>query len=470
MRVQGPESRVQGKDAASARPPAPLALRRRAVRTVAVRGALPSPSRRAAFTLTELLVVITIMIILMAITLSAYNLSMSSERSRSAARQMQSYLEGARDRAIYSREARGVRFLFDRDNPRTVSSMVYIGESEPWTQGVIRLERLDDDNDDKADGPDIQNVRGWSTDWLILKQRQLLYDGLRIKIPRGKDGSWYTVMTGGLTSANPRLRLSTPYRDPGTSKADKIIAFEGGGPSTYELELPPVILPGADGEPRLLPRGVVIDLDYSRIPDFWRIRSIANPYIGHMDVMFSPRGSVVGPAAGRGIIHFLLNGTGDTIRAYGPDGLPGQAGVDDAPQDGYTDDPWEVGRWGSDDLRPYDIDVNGNGTIDEDERNEDDKLIVTVFTQTGQISVHPLSQPTAWQPSTAYGDDDRVFSVPPNGWLYRCNSAGTSGTAQASWPTTIGNTCTDNSVTWECRSVYEVDMFRFAETGEVAGQ
>ena len=171
MRVQGPESRVQGKGTASPRPPAPLALRGRVGRTVPVRGACLSPSRRLAFTLTELLVVIMIMIILTTLTVSAYNFSMSSERSRSAARGVQSYLEGARDRAIYSGEPRGVRFLVDRDNPRTVSSMVYIGESEPWTQGVIRLERLDDDDDKVADGPDVVPVSIPGPD---LEQRQTL--------------------------------------------------------------------------------------------------------------------------------------------------------------------------------------------------------------------------------------------------------------------------------------------------------
>ena len=50
---------------------------------------------------------------------------------------------GARDRAIYAKQPRGVRFLVDQQNPRTCSSMVYIGPSDPWSEGRIRLERPD---------------------------------------------------------------------------------------------------------------------------------------------------------------------------------------------------------------------------------------------------------------------------------------------------------------------------------------
>ena len=284
--------------------------------------------------------------------------------------------------------------------------MVYIGESEPWTQGVIRLERLDDDDDKVADGPDVVVVRGATTnsrsttDWDLLAIRGLLFNGARIKIPGGNDGSWYTVIVPTDLGPNKQiLQLTTPYRDPGTSKVDKVIAFEGGGPSTYLLELPAVVLPGADGEPRLLPRGIVIDLLHSDLPDAWW--SDRGRFPARMDVMFSPRGTVMGSAASSGVIHFLLNEVGDTLRAFGVDGAAGQAGVDDD-GDGNTDvypplvtggpnDPDLNEHWyASDDLMPYDRDTNGNGVIDDDERNEGDKLILTLFCRTGQISTHPL--------------------------------------------------------------------------------
>ena len=66
--------------------------------------------RRSAFTLMELLVVITIIVVLLSMTALTLRFSNESDRVRGAARQIQSFLSGARDRAIYAKESRGVRF------------------------------------------------------------------------------------------------------------------------------------------------------------------------------------------------------------------------------------------------------------------------------------------------------------------------------------------------------------------------
>lgn len=55
-----------------------------------------------------------------------------------------------------------------------------------------------------------------------------------------------------------------------------------------------------------------------------------------------------------------------------------------------------------------------------------------------------------WQASTAYTVDDIVVPTTHNGYRYKCTSAGTSGSTEPTWPTTIGNTVVDNGVTWEC--------------------
>ena len=84
---------------------------------------LSSPDMRSGFTLTELMVVMVIIIVLTTMTIAAVNFSMSAERSRAGARQVQSYLAGARDRAIYERKMVGVRFLLDKNVPNSISKI-----------------------------------------------------------------------------------------------------------------------------------------------------------------------------------------------------------------------------------------------------------------------------------------------------------------------------------------------------------
>lgn len=52
--------------------------------------------------------------------------------------------------------------------------------------------------------------------------------------------------------------------------------------------------------------------------------------------------------------------------------------------------------------------------------------------------------------STAYTYGQLVIPASPNGYLYRCVSAGTSGGSAPSYPTTVGQTVTDSGVTWAC--------------------
>ena len=64
------------------------------------------------------------------------------------------------------------------------------------------------------------------------------------------------------------------------------------------------------------------------------------------------------------------------------------------------------------------------------------------WTNSGHIPPYP------WTASTPY----TLYAVvyPTNGYQYICTVAGTSGTTQPSWPTTIGSTVADGSVTWQC--------------------
>ena len=69
-------------------------------------------------------------------------------------------------------------------------------------------------------------------------------------------------------------------------------------------------------------------------------------------------------------------------------------------------------------------------------------MAVLTWTNSGHIPPYP------WTVSTPY----TLYAVvyPTNGYQYICTVAGTSGTTQPSWPTTIGSTVADGSVTWQC--------------------
>tara|TARA_R110002111_G_scaffold262702_1_gene340345 strand:- start:51941 stop:53356 length:1416 start_codon:yes stop_codon:yes gene_type:complete len=425
---------------------------------------------RTGFTLVELLVVISIMAILLVMTVTSINFALSSDLTRGASRQVQSYLAGARDRAIYAKEPRGVRFLLapnpnndpNPPYPGVITAMVYIAPSPDWNQGVIRIERIDASS--PLDGvPDTAlNVRGKGTDWRFLYQRGQLIDGARIKIPGDGSGSWYSIDLNSSPISKPDpstlgsplpheynasvdevLRLTTAYRDAGTSSPTEVVAYApGSGPSTYLLELPPVVLSGE--EPTLLPNNTGIDLDRSYLPASWRATGVSNGpdgqpgkasfndngsggndelaeqlwpgtddyrlYSNHLDLMFSPRGAISGSEAGGGKIHFLidtldniqstwLSGTGysvgDRVR------LPARGAFAFKPYDrtyictqaGISGNDWTVFLDNSGSL--------ANARIEDKEFSTDNSIVwkvdlnttpslLTVFTRTGSVNAYPM--------------------------------------------------------------------------------
>jgi len=71
-----------------------------------------------------------------------------------------------------------------------------------------------------------------------------------------------------------------------------------------------------------------------------------------------------------------------------------------------------------------------------------------------QTSLQAVLDKTAWVASTAYavGDYVRPTSVDEGSlFVYECTTAGTSGTAEPTWPTTDGTTVTDNTAVWTTR-------------------
>lgn len=58
----------------------------------------------------------------------------------------------------------------------------------------------------------------------------------------------------------------------------------------------------------------------------------------------------------------------------------------------------------------------------------------------------------AWAASTAYAVGDMIVPTTANGYNYECTTAGTSGTAEPTWSTTVGDTTSDGSAVWTTRA------------------
>ena len=61
---------------------------------------------------------------------------------------------------------------------------------------------------------------------------------------------------------------------------------------------------------------------------------------------------------------------------------------------------------------------------------------------------------SVWAGTTAYSLGNRRIPTVANGYYYEVTVAGTSAAGEPVWPTTIGNTVTDGTVTWICRGRY----------------
>jgi len=392
--------------------------------------------RRGGFTLIELLVVITIVLLIFSITVYAVNFNADAERVRGSANQIQSFLAGALDRAIFEQESVGVRLFLDntdfRDetgnqiagNRRTVSALAYIQPSPSWNQGTIILERadLDDDNTIDAVGPDINGdgvanddpnqvwiAEGTDTGWWELKRRGLLKDDLRIRIPSGAQGTWYPINTAlidvtNYTTGIEKLILQIPYGQTPTVSTPSVQAF--GSRNTYDLELPASIVPT---DIRLLAEGVVIDLDGSKVPASWGPSPTAttgeSEYSQFMDVVFSPRGTLTGTAASEGLIHlYVCDGT-DSIRLKEHFSLldnPGQITPNLTGFRNWLDSQGTASEF--DQLIPADV-LSLDGPNDFPVR---DRRIVSIFAQTGAITVSRVD-PTDSN-SNGLADDPYLFA------------------------------------------------------------
>ena len=326
---------------------------------------------RHAFTLIELLVVILLVLIVTTITVMSVNFSNNADRMRAGARQMQSLIGGARDRAIYAKEIRGLRLLLDPNDNHAVSAVQYIGSPERDTQGTLSFDSTG------------SIVTGTGTRWQILRNRGFLKVGSRIQLPRDT-GTWYTVAV--ITSPTV-LQLNRANRDLAGSSAQV----------NFALELAPGIL--GDSQPVQFPRGVVIDLDGSQVPIAWRPSGLTLSYPTQMDILFTPRGTVVGDCASLGMIHLHFADAGDVVKWQSSSPTSSQ-GIDGRNIDLYAA--------GSLPLVPADDPTSTTPVVARD------RILVTLATRTGNATVHHVNVTnTAALPTSTYAIDPTRIADDP---------------------------------------------------------
>lgn len=336
---------------------------------------------RNGFTLIELLIVVGILLLLLSLTLAVFNTTDESDRIRSSARQLQSSLLGARDRAIKAKGPIGLRLMLDDPGAgtsdyrsRVATSMVYVGgqgygfasvgTQNYWNQGTVVLGYPDfsvspigapvlpmghtemNPNDLLPEYVDGQVILwGLNTDWSLLFAQNLIASDSRVGLKVNDRWEWYTIHTGLLASppglnASAQNGIRNCVGIPGATI--EFLILQGNGaqspvPDTspcpgvdvltqrvqeYRLELKPTLLPGQ--EPMRLSSGIVVDLHRSKVPSSWRNDIDSNPntpdiFTGSsLDIMFSPSGVAYDPSVvAGGPIHLLLRTIDDVANDRG---------------------------------------------------------------------------------------------------------------------------------------------------------
>lgn len=70
-----------------------------------------------------------------------------------------------------------------------------------------------------------------------------------------------------------------------------------------------------------------------------------------------------------------------------------------------------------------------------------------------------------WVHNRLYSANSRVLPTTKNGYYFRTTSGGTSSGSEPTWPTTIGNTVVDGTVTWTCFAKYSGGSVNFGTLG-----
>jgi len=373
----------------------------------------PIAVKKSGFTLIELLIVITLIVILGGLVIASFDRNVSRGIDHGS-RILQAGISRARSKAIQRSAAVGL-YLDDPGPEKSSILQEVVASSERISSEdddrnvlfLVELRRLDEaapQGDFDADSPEVVLVAAivdhkWES-W--ERVGRFNRRAVRVRIPSGDDGVWYNLrpVSGNssrlVESDGPWsvIRVQTPLIDTNLLPFPLVVAGSvNSGASSLDLEF--TTEPAPFSEPVVLPEGVVIDLNWSS-PS---VRTLMES-TGGVELMFSPRGNLVGPAAALGPLHFLLTDRQDSealdeVDAY--DNTTGQRRPDGVP------------------------DVPRRRRSPIDPRNLHPKSIVTVIPQSGAVLTAPidptdlLDNVTGAPGPDGLADDLFRFARSPNG-------------------------------------------------------
>jgi prepilin-type N-terminal cleavage/methylation domain-containing protein len=278
-----------------------------------------------AFTLVELLVVITILLLLSSLALAVFHTGRSSDRMRSASRVVQSAFLGARDRAQLAKDQRGVRLVRDTTDPTLATGFVYVQPLPLQTAGNTLATP-------SADNVAVTTPPAGATATLIVisgpagaawfqQDRAGIWPPaqVQVRIPSSQStaaGPWLQLQRQSNTppcwgtqdaSGNLNLVLQTP------SPSGPIPATDSR--ASIDVQLGNDLLPFH--QPISLSSGCVIDLARSSA-NVQTLAGVGTGFNPPVDVMFSPRGQIAGSLQGLGPLHFLLRDLRDAAAGLDP--------------------------------------------------------------------------------------------------------------------------------------------------------
>jgi prepilin-type N-terminal cleavage/methylation domain-containing protein len=315
-------------------------------------------SARAGFTLIEMLVVLSIVLVLATLTVLFMPKIAERDRAARAADQLQGWLLIARQWALRDRIPTGVRLQVDSQNANFVRNLQYIQKPENFSQGaVVNWEStasspLRGFKVDFSAGVDFsgggQSTIGGDETNLVQAGDFLLFrgEGTPLRITYVQDATSPPPTALYVSMPNP-LPLDVPFV-----------------PRRYQILRQPRLLAGE--QPLQLPQDAAIDLSpfasgplagqshSQNVPI--RLVPFGDPLAGSQDakpyreILFSPSGSVVGQgSATRPIILWVRDVSKDTsapglqtlIAIYPTSGLIATHSVAEDPMD-----PWKYARDG----------------------------------------------------------------------------------------------------------------------------